>query len=220
VVRRLPPQGDAEGPDLHLLQSTASSKVPTQPHLPRSWRTQSTSTAPHTAAGSPQPAAPPSQTPSTAAPVASPTATTSHHAGPTATRRSGTPRPGNLPALLTLTLTEPFPPLQGRQITAFAQDQCGDPTRALVYVDVADPTSISTVWYEYHVQTSVPFNGENHSPSVLGGDFRTWRGMIGPFDADPRNAAGGPIVVTAHGTYKDGTVRSVTATWTLLPCKR
>jgi hypothetical protein len=43
--------------------------------------------------------------------------------------------------------------------------------------------------------------------------------MIGPFDADPRNAAGGPIVVTAHGTYKDGTVRSVTATWTLLPCK-
>ncbi|HYS36611.1 MAG TPA: hypothetical protein VEO01_13385 [Pseudonocardiaceae bacterium] len=127
-------------------------------------------------------------------------------------------RPRYTPAPLTLTLTEPFPPIQGSQITALYQDGCGDPTRGLVYVEVGDPASISTVWYEYHVATPVSFDGANHGPSVLGDDFRVWRGMIGPFDADPRNAGGGPITVTAHGVYKDGTARSVTATWTLESC--
>ncbi len=135
----------------------------------------------------------------------------------TPTRRPEPTRPGFTPAPLSLTLTEPFPPIQGRQITAIYQNLCGDPSRALVYVDVADPANISSVWYEYHVRTPIPFDGENRSPSVAD-NFRVWRGMIGPFDANPRNADGGPITVTAHGVYRDGSERTVTAIWTLKPC--
>ncbi len=154
-------------------------------------------------------------------PVPSPAASRPAGSGAPTRTPSGHPAPSRSryqPAPLTLTLTEPFPPIQGSQITALYQDRCGDPTRGLVYVEVGDPARISSVWYEYHVATPVPFDGANHSPSVLG-DFRVWRGMIGPFDADPRNAQGGPITVTAHGVYKDGSTRSVTATWTLRPCR-
>ncbi|HZM79896.1 MAG TPA: hypothetical protein VFC19_29540, partial [Candidatus Limnocylindrales bacterium] len=107
----------------------------------------------------------------------------------------------------------------GRQITAIYQNLCGDPSRALVYIDVADPATITSVWYEYHIDTPVPFDGVNRSPSVAN-DFRVWRGMIGPFEANPSNADGGPITLTAHGIYRDGTQRTVTATWTLKPCHR
>jgi hypothetical protein len=159
---------------------------------------------------------------STDAPAASPVAAASPK--PTGSRvpvAAPTRRPASTftPAPLSLTLTEPLPPIQGRQITAIYQNLCGDPSRALVYVDVADPANISSVWYEYQVATPVPFAGVNRSPSVAN-DFRVWRGMIGPFEANPRNADGGPITVTAHGTYRNGSERTVTATWTLKPCHR
>jgi hypothetical protein len=136
-----------------------------------------------------------------------------------ATRPAASPRPGSTPAPLTLTLTEPLPPMQGGQITAIYQDGCGDPSRALIYVEVADPANISSVWYEYHVRTPVPFDGVNRSPSPAN-DFRVWRGLIGPFEANPSNVDGGPVTVTAHGVYRDGSERTATATWSLEPCHR
>ena len=118
-----------------------------------------------------------------------------------------------------MTLTQPLPPIQGGPITAIYQDGCGEPSRALVYVEVADPASIATVWYEYHVRTPVPFDGANRSLSATG-DFRAWRGLIGPFEANPSNANGGPIILTAHGVYRDGSERTATASWSLQPCHR
>lgn len=132
---------------------------------------------------------------------------------PTPTRSEWTPPP------LSLMLTEPLPPFQGNHITGIYQEGCGDPSRALVFVQVANPDQIAAVRYEYHVGTTVPFDGVNNSPTMASG-ARLWRGMIGPFEADPRNADGGPITVTAYGLYRDGSERSVTETWTLRPCVR
>jgi hypothetical protein len=148
----------------------------------------------------------------------SPRATPSHR--PAAQRTATTAassRPRTTKPPLSLTLTKPLPPFDGGVITALYQDTCGDPSRGSVYIEVADPANISSVWYEYHVHTPVPFDGENRNPSVAD-NFRVWRGGLGPFAADPRNADGGPIVVTAHGLYRDGTVRTATMTWTLKPC--
>jgi len=94
-----------------------------------------------------------------------------------------------------------------------------NPSRALIYVEVADPANISSVWYEYHVRTPVPFDGVNRSASAAD-DFRVWRGLIGPFEANPSNADEGPIMVTAHGVYRDGSERTVTATWSDRICRR
>jgi hypothetical protein len=55
---------------------------------------------------------------------------------------------------------------------------------------------------------------------VAASDFRVWRGLIGPFEANPSNVDGGSIMVTAHGVYRDGSERTVTATWSLEPCHR
>ena len=65
----------------------------------------------------------------------------------------------------------------------------------------------------------MPFDGANRGLGVSG-DFRSWRGGIGPFTTDPHNTDGGPITVTAHGVYRDGSELTVTATWTLMPCHR
>jgi hypothetical protein len=135
---------------------------------------------------------------------------------PASRRPAASSRPGYSPAPLSLLLADASP-MGGRQITAIYQDMCGDPSRGVVYVDVSDPARISEVWFEYHVRTPVPFDGANRGLSVSG-DFRGWRGGIGPFAADPHNADGGPITVTAHGVYRDGSERTATATWTLMPC--
>lgn len=170
----------------------------------------------------PGPATTPQMSAAAGVAAASPASPAAASARPTSSRRSSpvpTRRPGSASPPLSLTLIEPQPPLQGGQITALYQYLCGDPSRGLVNVDVADPANIVLVWFEYHVHTTVPFDGANRGLSVTG-DFRAWRGGIGPFDADPRNAAGGPIAVIAHGEYRDGSQRTVSATWTLRSCYR
>ena len=53
------------------------------------------------------------------------------------------------------------------------------------------------------MRTPVPFDGVNRSPSAAN-DFRVWRGLIGPFEANPSNADGGPIMVEDRVVLIDG----------------
>ena len=91
-----------------------------------------------------------------------------------------------------------------------------DAPRALVVDDahLADASSLRVPRADANAVRRV-----NRSPSASG-DFRSWRGLIGPFAVNSSNADGGPIAVTAHGVYRDGSERTVTATWSLEPCRR
>lgn len=108
---------------------------------------------------------------------------------------------------------------QSQDSTGLQQDGCGEPSWALVTIRVGGSGDVRTVEFRYQVRTPVPFSGTRPARS-LGGDGGSWLGSLGPFRAEPRNAAGGQIVVTAEVSFRDGSERTARTTSTLLPCRR
>ncbi|MEO3744010.1 hypothetical protein [Plantactinospora sp. B5E13] len=166
-----------------------------------------------------------------AAPIPSATQTgpeptpTVSSAGPTRSTRppATTSAPANRPrtmaqrSTVTVSLTGGLG--QSQDSAGLQQDGCGEPSWALVTIRVGGSGDVRTVEFHYEVRTPVPLSGTRPARS-LGGDGESWLGSLGPFRAEPRNAAGGQIVVTAEVGFRDGSERTARTTSTLLPCRR
>lgn len=165
----------------------------------------------------------PTPTPGSAA-LAAASATT---AGPPAQRTtaprqsSSAPRPGSSTAAVTVRFSHPLPLQQPNPgpFTGIFQEGCGDPSRALVTISIADPERRPLPEYDYHVQTPVPYRGTFTGLS-MGNNGATWGGLLGPFPVDPANAAGGTIAVTVRVKYADGSSRTASASTVFKPCRR
>lgn len=158
--------------------------------------------------------------------VAASTAAPSTGGSPTVTRSVTTPvRPtatagrssAPIGSPVSVRLGDPGP-LPTQPFTGIFQEGCGGyPDDVFVSISVADYLNVADAQFDYHVQTPVPFRGTVEGLTIHNRGER-WHGTFGPFPADPRNAAGGPITVTARAIYNDGTVRTATATTVLKPC--
>ena len=154
-------------------------------------------------------------------PPAAPSTGTTARATP-APRTTAPRPPAGTTAPVTVRFSHPLPlerPNPG-PFTGLHQETCGgDPDRALVTISIADPERRPLPVYDYHVQTPVPFRGTFTGLSMSNGGA-TWGGLLGPFRADPANAAGGTITVTVRVSYADGSTRTTTASTVLKPCQR
>jgi hypothetical protein len=103
--------------------------------------------------------------------------------------------------------------------TGIFQEGCGDPSRALVHIQVADAHRRPYATFDFHVQAAVPFRGSQTGLSSSQGGAG-WGGLVGPFRADPANAAGGTVTVTARIQYADGSTASASASTEFKPCRR
>ncbi len=141
--------------------------------------------------------------------------------GPPPAPRTTAPRQGSTSAPVTVRFSHPLPLQQPNPgpFTGIFQEGCGDPSRALVTISIADPERRPLPEYDYHVQTPVPYRGTFTGLS-MGNNGATWGGLLGPFPVDPANAAGGTIAVTVRVKYADGSSRTAGASTVFKPCRR
>ncbi|MGI5215553.1 hypothetical protein [Plantactinospora sp. CA-290183] len=153
-----------------------------------------------------------SPTPTAAARTSRPPATTA--AVPTPSRRNTAANTATVRVSLSGGLA-----WQNGSFSGLHQEGCGDPAWGLVSIRVSDPRNVTAAAFRYQVRTPTPFNGRVSARRInSGGD--SWLGSLGPFRADPKNAAGGRITVTAEVTFRDGTRKTAQTSSTLKPCRR
>lgn len=152
-------------------------------------------------------------------PLPTPTAarTTRPAATPTTTRPASRPRTMGQRSTVSVRVTGGLS--QSSTFTGLHQEGCGSPTWGLVTVRVGDAGNVSSVTFRYQVRTPVPLNGSG-SARTVGNDRGSWLATLGPFAAEPRNAAGGPVAVTAEAKFKDGSTRTARTTTSVKPCRR
>lgn len=163
----------------------------------------------------PTPTGVPTTTPAAAPAVTPRAAQTTRPASTTAPAR----RPRTMGQQSTVTVSVTGGMGQSQTFTGLHQENCGNPTWGLVQVRVSAPGNVSSVVFRYQVRTPVPFDGSG-SARTIGNDRRSWLGTFGPFRAEPRNAAGGAIAVTATAKFEDGSTRVARTTTSLKACRR
>ncbi|WP_422770332.1 hypothetical protein ACN28C_27075 [Plantactinospora sp. WMMC1484] len=108
---------------------------------------------------------------------------------------------------------------QSQNFSGLHQEGCGNPSFGLVQIGVGAGDNVSSVSFRYQVNTPVRFDGSGSARSI-GNGGESWLAMLGPFRAEPRNAAGGTIAVTATAKFRDGSTRTARTSTPLRACRR
>lgn len=169
-----------------------------------------------TVSASPTPSTVPTPPSPSPTPTSAPSPSRSTRPAATTGAPARTPRSLAQRATVTVSLTAG---LGQRTAAGLQQEGCGEPSRALVTIRVNRPRDVSAATVRYHVRTPVPFTGTRPARH-LGGTGESWLGTLGPFRAEPQNAAGGPIAITAEVRFTDGSSRTARTTSRLQPCRR